>query len=108
MNQDMNVRLKSARMAAGYAKASQAVEKFKWNISTYRAHENGQNQYDAKTASIYAEAFRTSAAWLLTGEANASLNENNIKTQILTLSRISTFGTIFELRNGGFLAHRSH
>jgi phage repressor protein C with HTH and peptisase S24 domain len=84
MNYDMNVRLKSARMAAGYAKASQAVEKFKWNISTYRAHENGQNQYDAKTAAVYAEAFRTSAAWLLTGETTESQNENNIKTAIST------------------------
>jgi len=86
MNHDMNARLKSARMAAGYAKASQAVEKFKWNISTYRAHENGQNQYDAKTAAAYAEAFLTSAAWLLTGETNASRNENIIKTQIPTKS----------------------
>ena len=84
MNYNMNVRLKSARMAAGYSKASQAVEKFKWNISTYRAHENGQNQYDAKTAAIYAEAFRTSAAWLLTGETTESQNENNIKTAIST------------------------
>jgi phage repressor protein C with HTH and peptisase S24 domain len=89
MNYDMNVRLKSARMAAGYAKASQAVEKFKWNISTYRAHENGQNQYDAKTAAVYAEAFRTSAAWLLTGET-ASQNENILKTQIPTRRLISS------------------
>jgi len=30
------------------------------------------------------------------------------KQLLLKVSRISTFGTIFELRNGGFLAHRSH
>jgi len=62
-------------MAAGFPTATEAVTRFGWNISTYRAHENGQNQYDAKQAILYAEAYRTSAAWLLTGE-------NDLKTNI--------------------------
>lgn len=64
----MHERLKSARRAAGFSSATEAIKKHAWRGSTYRAHENGQNQYDTITARIYAEAFNTTAGWLLTGE----------------------------------------
>lgn len=60
-------RLKAARVAAGYAKATDAVRKFRWNQSTYLAHENGQNGVKPKTALIYAKAFKVDAGWILTG-----------------------------------------
>lgn len=64
----MHERLKAARLAAGFYSATEAINKHGWRGSTYRAHENGQNQYDTVTARAYAAAFNTTASWLLTGE----------------------------------------
>lgn len=38
-------RLRHAREAVGYKTATAAVEHFNWPNSTYRAHENGQNNF---------------------------------------------------------------
>ncbi len=65
---DMSDRLKEARAKAGYASARSAALKFGWPVSTYGAHENGQNDYDAEAAAKYAKAYRVSPAYLLTGE----------------------------------------
>jgi len=64
----MNERLKRARLTAGYRTASDAINRFGWRGSTYRAHENGQNQFDATTATTYARAYGVNAGWLLTGD----------------------------------------
>jgi len=64
----MSQRLKLARVFAGYRTASDALRRFGWKGSTYRAHENGQNNYDAEIARIYGLAYGVGAAWLLTGE----------------------------------------
>ena len=61
-------RLRHARERAGFKTASQAVRHFGWKQSTYMAHENGQNNFDAKSGEKYATAYRVSAGWLLTGE----------------------------------------
>ena len=60
-------RLRSARTAAGYTSARQAALSHNMSISTYTAHENGQNDYSAEKAEEYAKAFKTKAAWLLLG-----------------------------------------
>ncbi len=62
-------RLRHAREAAGYKSATAAIEHFNWPSSTYRAHENGQNNYTPVVAELYAKAFGVSAAWLLLGDA---------------------------------------
>lgn len=64
----MNKRLKAARIAAGFSSATAAIDAFKWNSSKYRAHENGQNNYNAADAIKYAQAYNVSSGWLLTGE----------------------------------------
>lgn len=64
----MHQRLKQARRKAGYKTATAAIEQFGWSNSTYRAHENGQNNYKIKDAKLYADAYRVSASWLLVGE----------------------------------------
>ena len=64
----MNDRLKAAREAAGLRSATAAIEAFDWPSSTYRAHENGQNNFKVEQAKIYAAAYNVSAAWLLTGD----------------------------------------
>ena len=63
----MSVRLRTARVCAGFKSASAAIEHFQWKSSTYRAHENGQNNYDVNDAAVYARAFNVSASWLLLG-----------------------------------------
>ena len=50
--QPMYERLRDARRKAGYKTASDAIETFGWRGSTYRAHENGQNNFHAEDAKI--------------------------------------------------------
>ncbi len=67
---DMNARLREARLTAGFVSATDAIEYCKWKGSTYRAHENGQNNYNAEYATRYGKAYGVSASWLLLGEGN--------------------------------------
>jgi phage repressor protein C with HTH and peptisase S24 domain len=60
-------RLKEARLAK-YPSAAKAAEALGMKTSSYAAHENGQNGFDADHALRYARKFKVSAAWLLTGE----------------------------------------
>lgn len=73
MTMTMSDRLKKARVSAGFYKASDAINKFGWKASTYRAHESRQNQFDATTALSYARAYGVNAGWLLTGEGDMAL-----------------------------------
>jgi hypothetical protein len=73
MTTRMSDRLKQARVTAGFYKASDAIKKFGWKASTYRAHESQQNQFDAATALSYARAYGVNAGWLLTGEGEMSV-----------------------------------
>jgi phage repressor protein C with HTH and peptisase S24 domain len=61
-------RLKAARQKAGYNGATEAARANRWTIPTYLGHENGSRDFDREAAKKYAKAFRTSAAWLMTGE----------------------------------------
>jgi transcriptional regulator with XRE-family HTH domain len=63
----MHSRLRAARLSAGFKPAKGAAERHGWPVSTYSAHENGQNDYGPEVAENYAKAFRTSAKWLLLG-----------------------------------------
>lgn len=64
---DMGDRLSEAR-ARMFKSARQAALKFGWPVSTYSAHENGQNDFGPEDAKKYAKALKTTASWLLTGE----------------------------------------
>ena len=63
----MNIRLRDARIAAGFKTATDAIQSCGWKGSTYRAHENGQNNYKVEEAHAYGKAYGVSAAWLLIG-----------------------------------------
>lgn len=65
---EMSERLRQARIACGYRSASAAANFFGWKVSTYIAHENGQNEYDTTLAEVYAKAFKTTPEWLLLGK----------------------------------------
>lgn len=65
-------RLRMARERAGFATATDAPRHNRWAVSTYLGHENGSRGFNQEQAKKYARAFRTSAAWLLTGEGDVS------------------------------------
>ena len=61
-------RLRQARLDAGFTSAAKAADALGLKSSSYAAHENGQNGFDAEHAKRYGRKFGVSAAWLLTGE----------------------------------------
>lgn len=67
MNDDQSDRLKSARTKY-YETATEAARAHGWKVSTYLAHENGQNELRPEVAKRYARAFHVDWAWLLTGD----------------------------------------
>ncbi len=60
-------RLKRDREAAGFRTAKDAAQHFRWVVSTYAAHENGQNGLKSSSAARYAKAFNVTPEWLLLG-----------------------------------------
>ena len=64
----MASRLKQARKDAGFKTATAAIDMLMLNPSTYRAHENGQNNFNVAAAEKYAHAYGVTAAWLLIGD----------------------------------------
>jgi hypothetical protein len=57
-------RLRQARIAAGFAHASDAAARFGWNENTYKSNENGNAPFSFRRAKEYAEAFAVRAEWL--------------------------------------------
>ena len=68
MRKEMGQRLKDARIRAGFTSAAAAAEAMKIPQSTYRAHENGQNEFNIEDAQRYAAFFKESDVYLLTGK----------------------------------------
>lgn len=67
----MGQRLRKARLKAGFSSATKAADAIGVSHSTYRAHENGQNDFSPDDAAIYGRKFDVSASYLLTGEEGA-------------------------------------
>jgi DNA-binding XRE family transcriptional regulator len=67
-------RLRQARIAAGFERASDAATRFGWNENTYKSNENGNAPFSFRKARDYAEAFGVRAEWLYdeTGPAQPS------------------------------------
>jgi hypothetical protein len=57
-------RLRQARIAAGFERASDAAARFGWNDNTYKSNENGNAPFSFRKAREYAEAFGVRAEWL--------------------------------------------
>lgn len=70
--QTMGDRLRTARINANYESAAKAAEALGVSASTYRAHENGQNDYSPEEAERYARKFGANAGYLLTGQASSA------------------------------------
>ncbi|WP_428988596.1 XRE family transcriptional regulator [Methylocapsa aurea] len=63
------MRLKKARLAAGYETATAAAEAMGVKVPTYIHHENGRSGL-SRVLKRYAAFFRVSADWLLTGRGD--------------------------------------
>lgn len=61
-------RLRKARERAGFDDAVSAARAYGWNENTYRSHENGNRGVPLNAAKRYAQRFKVSAGWILTGE----------------------------------------
>jgi hypothetical protein len=57
-------RLRQARIAAAFERASDAAARFGWNENTYKSNENGNAPFSFRKAKEYAEAFGVRAEWL--------------------------------------------
>ena len=67
IKKSMSDRLREARAAAGFRSMAKAAERVGKTASTYRAHDNGQNDFDLEDAETYASAFGVTAEWLFFG-----------------------------------------
>lgn len=65
---EMHERLREARERAGYASAAAAAEALGIRASTYRAHENGQNEFNYLECQRYARKFGVDPMWLFAGK----------------------------------------
>lgn len=63
-------RLKQAREAAGFEKASDAARRLDMHYQTYAAHENGSRGIKVSAARRYAKAFGVSFEWLMLGRGS--------------------------------------
>lgn len=61
-------RLRLARQNAGFENATEAAQRFGWEIVGYRSHENGIRGIRPTIAKKYAKAYGVSLPWLMTGE----------------------------------------
>ena len=77
----LNERLRHARQKAGYNTATQAIDLFGWKSSTYRAHENGQNNYGVEEAKAYAKAYGVTPSWLLIGDTKDTSQSSTGKSK---------------------------
>lgn len=67
-------RLKRARANAGFETATDAAAKLRHiNKNTLLSNENGNRPISRKMAQVYADAFNTTAGWLLYGETNSAV-----------------------------------
>lgn len=95
------VRLRLARERRGFASAKDAAQFFGWPYQSYLQHENGLRGL-TRVAKKYAQAFRTTEAWLLTGEGDNPQGET-ITVPIAGLAGAGPDGAVlFATGDGNF------
>lgn len=78
------VRLKTARVAAGFKSAREFYEKYKIPSSTYSLHETGRRNLKPRIAEKYAKLLGVNLSWLLTGHGKPYNNAHTIEEQSLS------------------------
>lgn len=67
-------RLRKARIDAGFRYASDAANALGVTASTYRAHENGQNDFGLEEATLYGKKFGVSPLWIMASHIQPALD----------------------------------
>jgi transcriptional regulator with XRE-family HTH domain len=96
-------RLRAARLNAGFKSVAKAAEALGMSESSYRAHENGQNQFTPAQAQRYAEAFDSDAAWLLYGDAEDHGGPNDFVAAVTLSSSAILAALVQSLHDKGLL-----
>jgi hypothetical protein len=79
-------RLRTARLAAGFASAREAALRMGWPESSYQQHESGLRGMKSAAVDQYAKAFNTTAAWIMFGTGSAPGPFETAKPTYLHLS----------------------
>jgi hypothetical protein len=94
----MHDRLRAARLAAGFATAKDAAERFGWNQNTYTSHENGNRDIPLGRAIDYAAAFKVHFPWLVKGDG--PMRSGNRKVQVV--GYVGAGSVVFPIDDNGF------
>lgn len=82
-------RLRRARIAAGFGRATEAVRKFGWNYSRYMNYENGERSIPPKQAILFASAFSVTVDYIYYGKNDIfNESENQPRVVLRTVRRI--------------------
>lgn len=92
-------RLRQLRIKKGYETPSDAARAFGWNEHTYKSHENGIRGMKAHVARKYAQAFGTTASFLMYGDGNGAVDINQAET--VPLVGEASAGVFLESRTVG-------
>ncbi|MBB2961940.1 helix-turn-helix transcriptional regulator [Methylobacterium sp. R2-1] len=65
---EVATRLKTARIAAGFASAGAAATQHGWGVSLYQHQESGNRAFTTSDVERFAAAFNVPARWIVTGE----------------------------------------
>lgn len=84
------VRLKTARLAAGFKSAKDFCHQNKIPSSTYSLHETGRRNLKPKIAEKYAKLFGVNISWLLTGHGKPYNNAHANDEQSLSNDEFNT------------------
>lgn len=74
-------RLREARQAAGYLRATHAAEAIGVKVPTYTSHENGTRTPDADALDHYSRRFKVSIDWLVKGRSDG-FNEQSVRSAV--------------------------
>lgn len=86
-NVEQAARLHAARIAAGYATARAAAQRFGWTESRYVSHENAKRGINEAACREYASAFSVSEEWLRDGRVGSS-DDQKIHVDPLRLEQL--------------------
>lgn len=85
---DAAKRLEEARIARKFPDAKAAATFFGWSYNTYAQHENGTRGI-GRAAGKYAQAYRVSEGWLLTGEGKGPSGASSFDQDVPLLSMVA-------------------
>lgn len=91
---DSAKRLEVARIARGFKNPKEAAKYFGWVYETYIQHEQGLRGI-SRQSKKYADAFRVSEAWLLTGEGDGP--DTGVNRMIPVVGYVGAGAEIFSI-----------